>query len=103
MLTPLKVRGISAFKHKSEEFANLSLYVPDKNDAGQQVYTSLTCEIHLVKGLRSNLLIGNSIMSLEGFIIDVIKKSVLVGSCKITIPIDARQRGQLLTRKLLCS
>ena len=35
MSTPLKVRGIGASKHKSGEFAALSLYFPGRNDAGQ--------------------------------------------------------------------
>ena len=42
-------------------------------------------------------------MSPEGFIIDVKKRSVLIGSCGVTVPIDARQRGQFLTRRLLSS
>ena len=90
--TPLKVRGRGASKHKSGEFTALSLYFPGRNDAGQQVYASLTCEIHLVEGLSANLLIGNDIMSPEDFVIDVKKKSVLIGSCGVTVPIDARQR-----------
>lgn len=103
MSTPLKIRGISASKHELGEFAALFLYFPGRNDAGQRVYASLTCEIHLVKGLRANLLIGNDIMSLEGFIIDVKKRSVLIESCRVTVPIDARQRDQFLTRRLLSS
>ena len=103
MLTLLKVRGISTSKHKSGEFVALFLYFLGKNNAGQQVYASLTCEIHLVKGLRANLLIGNDIMSSEGFIIDVKKRSALIENCRITVSIDARQRGQFLTRRLLSS
>ncbi len=99
--TPLKVRGIGAFKHKSGEFAALSLYFPGKNNAGQLVYASLTCEIHLVEDLRENLLIGNDIISLESFVIDVKGKKALLGSCEVTISIDARQRRQFLARKLL--
>ena len=103
ILTPLKVRGIGASKHKSGEFAALSLYFPGRNNAGQQVYTSLTCEIYLVKDLRANLLIGNNIISPEGFVIDVKKRSVLIQSCGVTVPIDTKQKGQFLTRKLLSS
>lgn len=42
-------------------------------------------------------------MSPESFIIDIKKRSVLIGSCGVTVSIDARQRGQFLTRKLLSS
>ncbi len=101
MSTPLKVRGIGASKHESGEFAVLSLYFPGKDNAGQLVYASLTCKIHLVEDLRANLLIGNDIMSPEGFVIDVKGKKALISSCEVTVPIDARQRGQFLARKLL--
>lgn len=90
MSTLLKIRGISASKHKSGEFATLFLYFPEKNNAGQQVYASLTYEIYLVKGLRANLLIRNNIMSLKGFIIDIKKRSVFIESCEVTVPIDVR-------------
>ena len=103
MSTPLRVRGIRAPKHKSGEFAALSLYFPGKNNTGQLVYASLTCKIHLVEDLKANLLIGNDIMSPEGFVIDVKGKSALIRSCGVTVFIDTRQRGQFLTRKLLAS
>lgn len=103
MSTLLRVKGIRSSKHELEEYAALFLYFPGKNDAGQQVYTSLTCEIHLVKGLKANLLIGNNIMSPKSFIIDVKRKSLFIGSYGVTVPIDARQRGQFLIRKLLAS
>lgn len=77
------------------------MYFSSKNNASQQIYTSLTYEIHLVKGLKANLLISNDIISLKNFIIDIKKKSVFIKSCNITVPIDARQRRQFLTRKLL--
>ena len=101
MSTSLKVRGIGASKHKSGEFAAFSLYFPGKNNIGQLVYASLTCEIHLVEDLRANLLIGNDIMSPEGFIINVKGKKALIDSCEVTIPIDVRQHGQFLAKKLL--
>ena len=103
MSIPLKVRGISASKYESGEFAALSLYFPGRKDTDQQVYALLTCEIYWVEGLRANLLIGNNIISPEGFIIDVKKRSVLIGSCGVTIPIDAKQKGPFLTRRLLSS
>ena len=103
MLTPLKVWKIRASKHKSGEFAALSLYFPSKNDMGQWVYASLTCKIHLIKDLRANLLIGNNIMSLKGFIIDIKRRSVFIENCGVTVPIHARQTGQFLIRRLLAS
>lgn len=103
MSTFLKVRGIKAFKNKSGEFAALSLYFPGKNNTKQLVYISLTCVIHLVKGLRANLLIGNNIISSEGFVIDVKWRSILISTCGVTIPINTRQKEQFLIRRLLSS
>ncbi len=103
MSTLLKTRGIRASKHESGEFAALFLYFPGKDNAGQQVYTFLTFKIHLAEGLRANLLIGNDIISSEGFITDIKKRSVLIGSYGVTVLIDARQKGQFLTRRLLAS
>lgn len=93
MSIPLKIRGIRASKHKSEEFAIFSLYFLEKNNTGQLVYASLTCKIHLVKDLGANLLIENNIMSSKDVFIDVKRKKTLIGSCKITISINARQQG----------
>ena len=75
--TPLKVREIKASKHESKEFATLSLYFPRKNGAGKLVYAFMRCEIHLVEGLRANLLIRNNIMSPENFVIDIEKRVLL--------------------------
>lgn len=69
MSTLLKVRGIGASRHKSKEFVTLFLYFLGKNGAGKLVYTSLTCEIHLVEGLRANLLRRNDIILPENFVI----------------------------------
>ncbi len=103
MSTLLKVRGIGASNHELGEFATLLLYFPGKINVGQLVYTSLTCEIHLIKDLRANLLIRNDIMSPEGFVIDAKGKKALIRIYKVTIPINARQWEQFLTRKLLTS
>ena len=41
MFIPLKVRGIGASKHESDEFAALFLYFPGKDGSGKLVYASL--------------------------------------------------------------
>ena len=99
----MKVRDISASKHESLEFAALSLYFPGKNDVGNLVYASLQCEIHLVKGLRANLLIGNNIMSPKAMVINPKKKTALIGVCGVIIDVNTKQRGQFLAKRLLTS
>ncbi len=56
-----------------------------------------------MEGLHANLLIDNDIMSPEGMIIDLGKKTALIGACGVTIDVNAKQRGQFLARKLLTS
>lgn len=103
MATSFKVRGIEVSKHKSGEFAALFLYFLGKNNMGHLVYAFLTCEIYLVEGHRANLLIGNNIMSLEGFFMDVKRRNVLIRGCGVTVPINTKQKEQFLIRKLLPS
>lgn len=92
MSTLLKIKGIKASKHKSEKFAILLLYFPEKNNARQLVHTSLTCEIYLIKGLKRNLFISNNIMSPKSFVIDVKEKNALIQTCGVTVPINTKQR-----------
>ena len=101
MSTPLKVRGIGASKHKSAQFAELSLFLPGEDNEGQKVYASIRCELHLVEGLRANILIGNDIFAPESFVLNVGLGHALVGSCGVKIAIRARQRGQFLKKRLL--
>lgn len=101
MSTPLKVRGIGASKHESAQFAELSLFLPGENNKGQKVYASFKCELHLVEGLRANMLIGNNILAPENFVLNIRLGHAVVGSCGVKIIINARQRGQFLRRKLL--
>ncbi len=93
MSTLLKVRGIGTSKHESSEFAALSLYFPGRNGSRDLVYAALRGEIHLVEDLRTNLLIGNDIISLEGIMINLGKKTALIGACEVTIDMNAKQRG----------
>ena len=103
MSTLTNIRGIGTSKHESAQFAALSLYFPGEDQAGQQVYASIRCELHLVDGLRANILVGNNILSPEGFAININKNRALIRSCGVTIPINAKQRGQFFRRKLLAS
>ena len=103
MSTPLNVRGIGTSKHKSAQFAALSLYFPGEDETGQRVYASIKCELHLVNGLRANIMVGNDILSPEGFVININKNRAFIGSCGVTIPINVKQRGRFLRRKLLAS
>ena len=101
MSTPLKVRGIGTSKYKSVQFAEVALFLPGESSEGQRVYASIRCELHPVKGLRANILIGNNILAPESFVLNIGLGHTLVGSCGVMIAIRARQRGQFLKKRLL--
>lgn len=101
MSTFLKVRGIRTSKHKSAQFAGISLFLPSESNEGQKVYASVRCKLHLVKGLPSNILIGNNILAPESFMLNVSLGHALIVSCKVKITIKARQRGLFLKKRLL--
>lgn len=103
MSTPLKVREIEASKHKSTQFATLSFYFLGEDQVKQRVYTSIKCELHLVNGFQANILVGNNILSRKGSVININKNCALIGSYKVTISINARQRWQFLRRKLFAT
>ena len=86
----MKVRGIRVSKHKSIQFAEFSLFLPGEDNEGQKVYSSIRCELHLVEGLRANILVGNNIFAPESFMLYVGLGHALVGSCGVKIAIRAR-------------
>lgn len=90
MSIPLKVREIGASKYESAQFAEVSLFLPGETNKGQKVYASIQCKLYLVKGLRANIFIGNDILALESFMLNVGLSHALVGSCRVKITIKAR-------------
>ena len=88
-------------RHESNQFAELSLFFPGENGKGEMVYASIKCKLHLVKGFRANILIGNNILTLEGFVINIGLGHAVIGSYGVKIMIRARQRGQFLRKRLL--
>ena len=101
MSTPFKVRGIGSSKHKSTQFAELCFFLLEEDNKGQKVYASIRYELHLVEGLRANILVGNDILAPESFVLNVGLGHALVGSCGVKIAVRARQRGPFLKKRLL--
>lgn len=101
MSIPLKIRGIGTSKHKSAQFVEVSLFLPGESNKGQKVYISVRCKLHLVEGLRANILIGNNILALKSFVLNIGLGHVLIESCRVKITIKARQKSQFLKKRLL--
>lgn len=103
MPVPLKVRGIGASKNKSGDFAFTTIYIPGIDEKGHKVYMSINCELHLVDGLKTNMLVGNDVLCIEGFAINLSTSSAFIHSCGVKIDINARQNSEFLRRKALVS
>lgn len=101
MSISLKVREIEASKHEFAQFAKLSLFFLEKNNKKRNIYTSIKCELYLIDGLKANILIGNNILTSESFVLNVGLGHALVGSCRVTITVRVKQRGQFLRKRLL--
>ena len=101
MSTSLKVKRIETSKHKSAQFAEVSLFLPGESNKRQKVYASVRCKLHLVKRLWVNILIGNNILAPKSFVLNVGLGHVLIGSYGVKITIRAKQRGQFLKKRLL--
>lgn len=103
MPVPLKVRGIGASKHKSGHFALTTLYIPGTNKKGREVYASITCKLHLVDGLKANMLVGNDVLCTEGFAVNLYNSFALIQSCGVRININTRQHSEFLGHRALAS
>lgn len=96
MAVSLKVRGIGASRHKSEEFAFTTFYMPDLDQGGLVVYACIKCELHLVENLKANMLIGNNIFCTDGFTINLASASAYILSYGLTIIVNAKNNSQFL-------
>lgn len=101
MSISLKDRKIEASKSEFTQFVALFLYFSSENKAGQQVYTSMKCKVHLINGLKVNILVENNILSLERFVINIKKNRTFIKSCRVPTSMNVRQHGQFFKKKLL--
>lgn len=90
--TPLKVRKIKVSRYKFKEFVALFLNFSEIDSIGKLVYILLRYKIHLIKGQRANLLIGNNIILSKNFVIDIKKRTILIGSYAVIVPISIKQK-----------
>lgn len=90
MPIPPKVKGICAFKYKLKKFPFTTLYIPSFSYDETKVYIYIKCKLHLAKGLKANILIGNKIFDIENFSINLSSASTHIQSCSIDIIINAK-------------
>lgn len=93
MVSPLKVRGNSSSRNETDKYVTVPLYLLGEKNNSAKAYAYIWRELHLVNGLKTNILIGNDIIKPEGILIDISSKSTYVSSCKIKFWIDTKQQG----------
>lgn len=101
MSTLLKFRGIGISKHKSAQFAELFFFLLGEDDQKQKVYTFIKCELHLVKGLRVSILMGNDILTSNSFVLNIRLGHVVMGNYGVKITIRVRQKSLYLKKRLV--
>lgn len=83
MAVLLKVRRIGSTKHNSDDFVSVPLYFLGRDKNKQLVYAQIDRKLHLVDGLKADILIGNNIIGLQRISINIAKKTALVASCGV--------------------
>lgn len=99
----LKIRDIGASKHKSEDFALTTIYIPSIDKKSHEVYASINCKLHLVDRLKANMLVDNDMLCIEEFTINLAISSALIRSCVVKININVRQHSEFLRHRALAS
>lgn len=99
MLVFLKVRGIRASKHELDKFLLISIDFLGFDEHKQPVYARIYREMHLVDGLKANILVENDIIAPEDIMIDLANSTTFITSYNVRIAITARQKGQPLRKK----
>lgn len=90
MSISLKIKEIMVLKYESTQFAKLFLFFLRENDKGQNVYALFKYKLHLVKGFRANILIGNNILIPKDFILNVRLGYTIMRNCEVKINIHAK-------------
>lgn len=85
MANLLKVRGIRSSKHESDKFISMFLDFSDINSRNRPIYLQIYWKLHLVEGLKANLLVSNNILATEELIINIANKTAIISRCQIII------------------
>lgn len=76
--------------HQARRFTNNSL-----------TYLYIWQKLHVINGLRANILIGNNLLGPEGVFINIAAKTAYIKSCGITVLLNVCQEGLFIWRKIL--
>lgn len=57
-------------------------------------------KLHFVDNLRAKIFIENDILELENIVIDIVDKKTYIDSCKTSIKVSTKPRGEFIRRKI---
>ncbi len=97
MAAPIEVSDIGSNRDQTDGYVIAPLYIPGKDDNGDDA-TARTApqELHIVKGLRAGMLIGNDIITPESIDLLTSQQVAQIGSCKVKASIETLNRGPLI-------
>lgn len=79
------------------------LYIVGFSCDGTEVYMCIKYKLHLIEGLKANILIGNNIFYIDGFLINFVSTFIYIQSCGVDIIINIKHHTQYLKRKILAN
>lgn len=102
ILVILKVRGIVTSNYELNEFDFAAFYILSLNRrGGLEVYVYIRYALHLIEGLKANVLIGNNVFYIKSFTINLINASADILEDQISIDITTKTHSQFLRYNIL--
>jgi hypothetical protein len=96
----LTIRDIEANIHEIKKYVNFSIYFSSRNNSIKMI--EIHRKMHLVKELKTNMLIKNDILKSKKFIIDVQEKKTTIRSCQnLIIDVKIHQRESFVRRNVV--
>lgn len=102
ILVILKVRGVVTSNYELNEFVFAAFYILSLNRReGLEVYVYIRYALHLIEGLKANVLIGNNVFYIKSFTINFINSSTDILEDQISIDITTKTHSQFLRYNIL--
>ena len=92
MTISIIVRELKVIKHTINKYACCFMYFAEKKD-DRSIFVEVIKEIHLMKNLKTNLLIENDVLNSELIDISTFTNSVFIESCEVIISICIKIRS----------
>ena len=92
MASKVPVNDING-KNTVIEYAVISIYINNRNNSGEDVTAIIYAEVRLVDSLKANILFKTDVMIPEKIDLLLSRKEMHIGSCGITVTIDAKPRA----------